>query len=120
MNFLYFGCWSKENKGHYAWLYPDKICTYRDDVRGILPFKAFILDSLLKDTSSPQSRAQLSHIGNWTVITMGDYSADSRGGSTASFVAEGKYNLNEMVELAYKFFPEQITRIEAVAKILPL
>lgn len=123
MKVLYFGCKSKDEKGHFCWLYPNLTTTYRDRIEAtsVLPFRADILDGgLLKNAYSPQSKAILSRIGNWTIISMGDYSADGRGASNASFVAEGNHTLLEMIAIAHKYFPEQAKRIEAAAPITAL
>src|SRR5208282_2215328 len=82
----------------------------------ILPFRYEAIDGLLY-SNAKQSLAVIMHILGYTIMMMGDYSADTRGGSNAAFLASGTFNFNEMKELAQKFFPEQLKRIEAAAPI---
>lgn len=54
------------------------------------------------------TRAQTS----WTILGMWDYSGDSRGGSNMTFFFGGERSFDEMIELAKKFFPSEVKRIE--------
>jgi hypothetical protein len=118
---FYFGCWSQSAKGHYL---------FRAEERS--PISYFKIDSLsipdeLKEflkkidgytpSSAQQSKGKLQQIAGWTILTLGDYSADTRPGSSAAIIAYGNLSLIEILTLARKTFPLQMARIEKAALI---
>jgi hypothetical protein len=100
---FYFGCWSQSAKGHYL---------FRAEERS--PISYFKIDT---PSSAQQSKGKLQQIAGWTILTLGDYSADTRPGSSAAIIAYGNLSLIEILTLARKTFPLQMARIEKAALI---
>lgn len=107
----YYGCWAKEQTGHFLF----------DEQGRVLPSQKKVdelpLDLQPKYLDSPpatgQSKVNLAHIEGYSVISMKDGSADSRGGSHAKFIISGTYSIEEMVQLFHKHFPLQAQRISS-------
>lgn len=120
---LYFGCWSKDKKGHF--LHRTSGWTVRDfdvDMRSVhLPFNRYHwLDGFFNNTRE-QSKAQMIHLPGWSIMCMYDYSADGRGASNAAFLIPKKgLAVAEALQYARAAFPEQVARIEAAAPIVEL
>ena len=53
----------------------------------------------------------------WTILSMWDYSGDSRGGSNSTFFFGGEHDKAGMIELAHRFFPTEVDRIERTGAI---
>jgi hypothetical protein len=115
MKTYFFGVIRPGMLGHYLYS-SDGTKVYNEERASGLPFKFQILDGGLLPPQLPQDQARhhLSVINDWTIITMWDRTGDHRGGSSASFVADGVYTLEEMKEIALQAFPEQWARIHAV------
>lgn len=114
MKTYFFGVIRPGMLGHF--LYGSDGYKIYDEHRSGLPFKFQILDGGLLPPNVPEEQAKhhLSHINDWTVLTMWDRTGDRRGASNASFVAEGAFDLDAMVEISLQAFPEQWARIHAV------
>lgn len=117
MEVYYFGCESALQKGHHLFT------SDGSDVRRAmdkLPFRYENLDGFMKDHA--QSTGMLLHLyadnAKWTILTISDFSADSRSNSNAAFIFRGySLNLEEVLMEAPKYFPEQFKRITEAAPI---
>lgn len=78
-----------------------------------LPFKWEILDGALMPQSGVKEQGHVHHciINGWTVLTMPDYTGDSRGGSNAAFVVEGVMDVESAAAVAQSVFPALWARI---------
>jgi len=108
----YFGCKSKLEIGHYLFT-NDGNGRYLQHLEG--GFRVDSLDGMIK--AGEQSKATYFNLCGWSFITMGDYSADGRSASNASFMAQGKFSFEELLELARKVWPKKVKRIEDAASI---
>jgi hypothetical protein len=72
------------------------------------PFSGSRLDGsyAMRTKEQPQGVALWHHIQGWSIISFWDRSVDPRGGSSSTFVAEGLYTFDEMVEKAKLAFPQ--------------
>lgn len=96
MRVYYFGCVGEP--GHYM---------HNSDLRHDWDFMyknpwALHLDDAFKG---------IRHKNGWTAFAMTDYTVDSRPGSNSVFLAEGTFSEEEMVAIAYRFFPSVASRI---------
>lgn len=66
-----------------------------------------------------QGLARLWTIEGWTLISFWDRSADQRGGSNSTFLAEGMHSFEEMVALAARHFPTIWKRITSAFEVRP-
>lgn len=60
--------------------------------------------------SQTQGITAVHHKDGWTAISFWDRSVDKRGGCNSTFLAEGEFNFEEMVELAKVNFPTVMAR----------
>lgn len=108
---IFFGVLNKNQVGHHFYGSTKEIMA--------LPFDKNNLDGIMK--SSDQSKATMIHFttsrGGWTVLSMADYTGDSRGGSNAAFIVEGIVSFDDVIDQAKIEFPEQYKRINDVASI---
>jgi hypothetical protein len=79
-----------------------------------IPFRWQIVDSGLLPPNEPERQGELhlSHINNWTVLTMWDRTGDSRPNSNASFIVKGQHSIEVMKLLAAQHFPAVWERIQ--------
>lgn len=127
---FYFGCWSPREKGHF--LYPPTgRSIWPRSVTPELPFTPEMLDGgrflpfteyrerskRWESKREPQSVFRLTHESGWTLIGSWDRSADERGASNATFLAEGTHDRETMIGLARKHFAAIVDRIENAAPI---
>lgn len=105
----YFGCWSARNKGHHLYDKKGSIISHYTKV----PELPELLQPKRLDNppKTDQSKIILEIIGDFTVISMKDESADSRPGSHSKFIIQGHFDAEEMVKLFHQHFPEQAERI---------
>lgn len=105
----YFGCWSARNKGHHLYDSRGNMYSYYTKIPE-LP-EALQPKKLDNPPSTGQSKINLDIIGDYTVISMKDESADSRPGSHSKFIIKGHFDSKNMIELFIQYFPEQADRI---------
>ena len=112
MKMYFFGVGPQDHAGHY--LHDSKLNKIWSSAQEReLPFRYTILDGgLLPSNEMRQGKIYRSHINGFTIITMVDLSKDHRGGSNASFVVEGDFNVKEMIEICSKQFPELWEKIK--------
>jgi hypothetical protein len=68
----------------------------------------------------PQGRAFVHHVGGWTVAAWWDRSADTRAGSFAAFFVEmAGASLGDVVELAARAFPAELSRMYTPYRVVP-
>lgn len=113
-NLYYFGCWNEV--GHY----------FHDPngrrPRVVGPFDAFDRNRPIDAIYAPfgvnqdESATNLAYTNGWTVLAMWDRSIDSRPGSNAAFLAEGKHTENEMLASAKQLYPQIVNRLKAAPK----
>lgn len=107
MKAYFFGCSNRE-KGHYLY---DTNFSKVDDRKTSLPFKPSYLDGgFLQNILDVPGNARLFYIAGWTVLTFWDRSGDGRGNSNSSFVFNGIYNFDKMMQLALQIFPSIVNR----------
>ena len=58
----------------------------------------------------------LTYVRGWTVVAMWDNSIDSRPGSNAAFIAEGRLTEADMWALARQHYPQIVARLKAAPK----
>lgn len=109
----YFGCWSKDQKGHHLYKNGLNWSMSRADEKKELPPK---LDSYGLDNPKLANHRGQSKLTRWesdgyTIISMEDFSADSRPNSNASFFIQGSHSTEEMIKLFFERFPLQANRI---------
>lgn len=115
MECYYFGCWSKDRRGHF--LYNRTGATVRDSA---IPFSINILDAGLLPDRFEQKEGinHLSVINGWTVVSMWDRSADSRPSSNSSFIVpNATLSTNEVLAIAAEVFPQIVERIRNHLKV---
>lgn len=99
---LYFGCWSRAQRGHYL----HEVDGRTGRPLGIVPFVDAELDGgFCPEGQQSEGVARLHHLRGWTVLAFWDRSADSRGNSHSTFLADGQHEFEEMVALAKEAFP---------------
>lgn len=103
INSFYFG-WVKYG-GHGFLQRGESYCSplYQDRV----PWKAKELDCKLQphDEFQTEGITRIHYKNGWTAISFWDRSGDSRWNSNTSFIAEGIFSFNEMIEIAKDGFP---------------
>ncbi len=113
----FFGCWDGAN-GHFLF---DAKGRRIVDSSSVLPFRAHSLDGLLSASTDEQSVCAIAHVHHdkmWTIVACADYSSDSRPGSNAAIVREGKWTFDEMVQAWRMNFPIQFARINGKASFV--
>jgi hypothetical protein len=109
---LYYGCW--KDAGHF--LHDANGSRMNDYRRG--QFKC-PLGNALDSTFAPpfvnerEDATALTHIHNWTVLSMWDRSVDNRPGSNCAFVAPGRHTQTEMLARAGEVYPFIVARLKA-------
>lgn len=68
-------------------------------------------------TKPPQSDAALHIKDGWTVLSMHDYSVDSRGNSNAAFIFDREIAEADVLDAASEAWPREFARITAAAPI---
>lgn len=102
---FYYGCYNHE--GHY--LYNDHGRTVKEVST---PFKYTALDGgFCPGGGQEEGKARLAHDQGWTVLSFWDRSLDNRRGSHSTFVMQGTWNFEQMVETAARRFPTVWHRI---------
>lgn len=118
---MFFGVvYSPRNEaGHYLYGTTGRQIIHHDDTR----FYGQPIDGQMQPKSTREHGAALlskfvtKSQTPWTILGMWDYSGDSRGGSNMTFFFGGDRSFDEIVELAKKFFPREVDRIEAKGPI---
>jgi len=122
MRIYYFGCESKERKGHFLhmpWQPGYQRMGAGRERREELPWDDGMLDSGLapNDPRQRQGICRLTTVvtdaGTWTALAFWDRSGDSRGNSNSAIIAEGEYTHDEMVALFQEHFPVVWERVTA-------
>jgi hypothetical protein len=118
MKAYYFGCESKQNKGHFLYRpwQPGYMCLSASrEQREELPWGDGELDSGLAPQieSQPQGLCKLHHKDGWTALAFWDRSADSRGNSNSVIIAEGAHSFLEMLLIFAENFPVVRDRVVA-------
>lgn len=100
---LYFGCQGRGNRGHS--LYGPRGPLLRRGAEAI-PFTDAELDGgFCPEGAQGEGLARLHCLRGWTVLAFWDRSADHRGNSHSTFLAEGNHDFHEMVGLVKETFP---------------
>lgn len=126
MRIFYYGC-RNNTPGHY-WFKPGFINADKEAAGdsthskgtevGCVPWRWDVDGGLQPMVSSkkgktwyaPEGKA-LRHVKDgWTALAFWDYSVDSRMGSCSTFVAEGEFKFDQMLEGAKQNFPEVFER----------
>lgn len=106
---LYFGCWN--DVGHL--LYDQHGQYVRREVLDLLV--AIGIDGAFRPTTCKEHGAgQFTWLGNITILSIHDYSVDSRPGSHSTFVLPGNLQFSEAKDAAAKAFPHVMKRFERV------
>jgi len=116
---FFYGVWSKDAPGHHAGHFVYSTTGEPQDkflARHKIPFNVKKLQGFLP-ADTPQSKAMMIYVSGWTVVAFGDYTGDSRNGSSAAFFTKGIHTLIGMCEMARKYYPQQMARIEAVQPV---
>jgi hypothetical protein len=111
MRRYFFGVYTAGKPGHFL-VGPGGAWVGRNN--NSIPFNYDLLDGMI----FPPGREQLgvkyhNQINGWTILSMWDRTGDTRGGSNASFLAEGLHSQAEMEAIAADSFPEQWNRIHS-------
>lgn len=119
----YFGCWSREQKGHYLYTHGG---SHAWEVERALPWAS--IDGSLCPGYQPrhatrmeeqvQGRAALHQCGGWSVLAWWDRTADVRGGSNAAFVGRGLWTADALLAAGAERFPLQMARMAAAYSIV--
>lgn len=118
---VYFGPW--ERAGHF--LHDES--GFRLDSRELnaLPWKEWDIDGKLQPGCFPHPRdgrwehsgpenegeALLHHKDGWTALSFWDRSVDTRGACNSTYIAEGVFTFEQMVEMAKARFAERWNRM---------
>ncbi len=118
---LYFG--PLVTSGHF--LFHDNGMGADYDEREKAPWKGHEIDGKLQpgcfidrwghwDTSGPQieGEALIHHKNGWTALSFWDRTIDQRYGCNSTFMAEGTFTFEEMVELAKTRFAERWSKMK--------
>lgn len=110
MEHYYFGI--QGEVGHY--LYKGRQHFNERYLPDDFPVSVAALDGRLLPPKLPQKqgRAELIHIGGWTILTFWDRSFDTRYGSSSTFVMEGTFDFDEAAGLAREQYPSIWNRFE--------
>lgn len=122
----YYGCWKVA--GHYLWT--PAVKEYADEgprkvqmrARTELIWYPHVDGGFLPREKSHyvQGEAWLSHMGDWTLLSMDDFTVDTRPGSISVFIEYGRHDYEAMLALATEHFPEVLARLEAGGvKVVP-
>ena len=109
---FYFGCWSKKRNGHFLYnSHGDRVRV--DDVKipGLNKSILNVLDGTLCPFDITEGKYNCVYIYPIIILSWWDYSGDNRGGSNSSLISYG-YDSHEIIDVAYKLFPEQMNRQE--------
>lgn len=118
MTCFYFGAWSRNKVGHFLYA-PGGWTARRNEMA--LPFRPHILDAGLLPQEGEQAEGHIVRavIGNWTVLTFWDRSADSRGQSNSAFVFDAVAPTEDLLAVARVQFPEVFNRFTFELKECP-
>lgn len=58
-----------------------------------------------------QGAGAVERVGNWTVLSIDDYSIDSRPNSHATFILRGEHTFDEAWSAAVEWFPSDCARV---------
>ena len=117
----FFGVGAGESFGHYLRGINGRVYTW--------PFGAWPyyigetpIDRGFTPKASGQSIAKLTTLTDsigtvWSVLGMNDYSADTRPGCNANFIAKGQHDFERMLFVAEALFPNIFSRINSAAPI---
>lgn len=118
----FFGVGAGESSGHYLRDINGRVYTW-------WPFGAWPyyigetpIDRGFTPTDRGQSVAKLTTLTDaagtvWTVLGMNDYSADTRPGCNANFIAKGQHDFERMLFVAEALFSSIFIRINSAAPI---
>ncbi len=111
----YFGCWGEP--GHFLWTTAGRIARDAglDGPRG----GPMIADTSLDcgyapgacapryedPRTIPNGAAVITRVGDWTILSFWDNSADKRPGSHSTFICRANLTFDEMVERTRRMFP---------------
>ncbi len=112
MRFYYFGC--IDQPGHQMWSpeTPQNLLERRalSDLVRTNPW-GLRIDTCLCPGGGVQGQAMLHHRAGWTALSFWDRSVDHRPGSNSTFLAEGLYSFEQMIEMAKSYFPQVMGRL---------
>lgn len=107
---FYFGC--RGQKGHFFYGGPGPYC---DSITGEFPGLNYNILRVIDGTFTPgfthkQGIYQVAEIGPVKIVAWWDYSVDSRPGSNSNLIGSGYANAEEMIDAAFKKFPDVMNR----------
>lgn len=110
MDCYFFGV--KEYAGHFLYLGNQKV--NQQHLPKDFPVDVYVLDGKLLPPKLPQEqgRAELVHVGGWTVLTFWDRSEDKRLNCNSSFLVRGQYDFQEVVKIAKDNYPKIWSRFD--------
>lgn len=109
MNTYFFGVFDPRTLGHY--LFERTGQRVERFAKSVLPFNHLICDGNLLHQPEQQGRPHLAHVNGWTILGAWDRTADSRPNSSASFLFEGVFTLEQALQMADAIYPELYARI---------
>jgi len=69
------------------------------------------VDGQLCSKNTTEGLALIYHKGGWTAMSFWDYTIDTRPGSHSTYLAEGTFTFEEMVEMAKSRFAERWSKM---------
>jgi hypothetical protein len=114
MRVYYFGCW--EDVGHYMRSSSSdrslESCRAEHDFMYTNPWGTNIDGGLCPKGPQNEGAALVHQKDGWTALSFWDRSVDSRLGSNSNFLAEGTFDLAQMIAIAKEHFPTVMERIK--------
>lgn len=114
----YFGCWSKPGHimvgegGFPVLTHERRFVPWNGMIDGILQPGCFFEYGAWRSTGTqPEGEALLHQKEGWTAISFWDRTIDIRFGSNSTYLAEGTFTFDEMVQMAKARFTERWNRM---------
>jgi len=109
---FYFGPW--DQAGHY--LRGETVAKDLEERRALSRFQhtnpwGLSIDGGLCPKNGGQGYAVLHHKDGWTAMAFWDFTVDTRPGSNSTYLAEGTFTFEEMVEMAKRRFAYRWNKI---------
>lgn len=124
---LYFGPYKEpghfmfyENGRQVPYSLADTICPWSSyDIDGPLQPGAPDPNDRLRRRTRPmkEGEAALHHKDGWTALSIWDFSVDTRHGCNSTYIAQGTFTFEEMVEMAKTRFAERWNKMKCEVRL---